>query len=215
MCLSWQSNRQMKRRQSNVWLTILGNTEIILYIQLKATSNMKLCKFVLPFVAIAVAMAKQIQEDLLVTCEGVPGTMMPDEATFLVSTLIAVHNSVGDDDDITFNSATVEEQVWHHKEAKQASLRANSPPNVGSGIWSTSYANYRIIISGSCSRCRRRSLGEFSPSTHDKFEKALAEALVDGASRFPYFAKIDACNVELIETVELTGTGSLVAPESE
>jgi hypothetical protein len=185
---------------------------------LKAPNNMKISKFILPFFTVAVAVAKEIQEDLNVTCEAVPGIMALDEAAFFVSTLIAILNSIGDDDDLTFDSAAVTGQEWHSKDTKwvkQANLRANSPQNVGTGIWSTSYATYRVIIGGSCSRCRRRSLGEFSPSTHKNFEKALAEALVDGASRFPYFAKIDACTVDLTEKVELIEMGSSVAPESE
>jgi hypothetical protein len=104
------------------------------------------------------------------------------------------------------------EQVWHHKDtkrAKQANLRATSPPNVGTGIWSTSYADYRTIVSGSCRGCSGRSLGEFSPSTRNNCEQALTKALNAGASHFPYFAKIDACSVEIIET------GSFVAPKSE
>jgi predicted extracellular nuclease len=179
---------------------------------------MKISKFILPFFTVAVAMAKQIQEGLNVTCEGVPGIMVPDEAAFFALTLVTIHNSVGEDDDLTYDSAAVTEQEWHHKEtkwAKQANLRANSTQNVGTGIWSTSYATYRVIITGNCSLCRHHSLGEFSPSTHKNFEKALAEALVDGASHFPYFAKIDACTVDLTEKVELIEMGSSVAPESE
>ena len=178
-----------------------------------------LSKFVLLYLAVAVAMAKPIQQNLRVTCESVPGTMTPDEATFLVSTLIAVHNSIPCGDGITFESGAVTEQVWHQtKWAKQAAnLRANSSPNVGTGQ-STSYADYRIIIGGSCNRCARRSLSELlSPSCRENFESAFTNALVAGAAPpfTSYFAQIRTCRVELINQVELTETGYSVHPEAE
>jgi hypothetical protein len=109
-----------------------------LHIQLKAT--MKLSNIVLPFLAMAMsssaAMATYIEEEILVTCEGTPGIMGLGEIEFFGLTFIDTHNSansVGDDDGIDLASATVTEQEWHHIETMRANLRANSPPNVGTG----------------------------------------------------------------------------------
>lgn len=115
---------------------------------------MLLSKFVLPFLAIALAsLAKAassqlITEELLVTCEGTPGIMGSAEMVFFGSTFVNIHNSanhinndvilyqvINDDDGIDLNSATVIGQETHI-EPVRANLRANSPPNVGSG-WGT------------------------------------------------------------------------------
>jgi hypothetical protein len=105
-------------------------------------SNMMLSKFVLPFLAIAIASSAKatsldtFEEEILVMCDDTPADMMgTDEMNFFTSTFVSIHNAenvIGNSDGIVLNNATLVEEETHI-DTIRANLRANSPPNVKSG----------------------------------------------------------------------------------